>query len=128
MDNKTLMRAANWMGYGASIRPINVVGAPEGSDIPVPPLIEKVFIDVQEVMSGEWPYSTGTHLFNPNEDANLLKKMELKLNPEQFSSYRFKMFNKWAETDETKMLIEWEKWFKCEAETKLCFSKIMEVI
>jgi len=77
----------------------------------------------------------GSDLFNPHEEegAHWLKKMELKLSPEQWKEYRSKMIDAFpTDTDS-----EWksmpfsclfERWLKCEAPTSLCFEKIMEVI
>lgn len=62
-------------------------------------------------------------LFNPHEDANLLKKMEEKLSPGQWETYKNLLYGEFRIAEE----FDWMRWFKT-APTKLCFEKLMECI
>jgi len=56
--------------------------------------------------------------------AHWLKKMELKLSPEQWAIYEVLMIKEWKKITP---MIDLLMWFKT-APTKLCFEKICEVI
>jgi len=107
MDIEILKRAADWMGEEV---------AHENE--------HRIEVKHYTTMVDGVIYENGTELFNPHEDANLLKKMEEKLSHKEFGVYENLMRQAWYSNDAKE---NFTKWFKT-APTKLCFEKLMEVI
>lgn len=119
MEIETLKRAAEFMGRidTKKLEEIQSYKEKGGAGFWIALMAEKAIWD------------KAMYKFNPHEDANLLKKMELKLSHQQWNKYKGLMMDVYDDDlNPNGLLFAFERWFKCEAKTELCFNTIMEVI
>jgi len=100
---------------------LDLVWFPAGDDNPM-------VVAKQHPIDLDGIYKTDIVPFTPHLETGIhwLRKMELSLSPEQWDEYTNLVLRHYpAGKDKFR---RWERWFKCEASTELCFEKIMEVI